>query len=108
MEVGTCRAARFTGMGRRNLFVRFQLPNTVTLTTPGGATMVADTFTIGNTTDLTFIGGNGNGLGNGNRRWAIQPLSGIFTFNVGARLNVGANQAPGLYTATFNVTVQYN
>jgi spore coat protein U-like protein len=108
MEVGTCRAAQFVGMGRRNLFVRFQIPTTVTLTAPGGATMVADTFTIGNSPDLLFIGGNGIGLGNGNRRWAIQPLSGIFSFNVGARLNVGASQAPGLYTGTFSVTVQYN
>jgi hypothetical protein len=26
---------------------------------------------------------------------------------VGGRLNVGANQAPGVYTGSFNVTVNY-
>jgi spore coat protein U-like protein len=108
MQVGTCRTAQFTGMGRRNMTVRFALPNTVTLTSPGGATMIADTLTIGSAPDVTYLGGNGNGNGNGNRRYRINPPSGIFTFRVGARLNVGANQAPGIYTGTFNVTVQYN
>lgn len=108
MEVGTCRFAQFTGMGRRNMTVRFTLPTTITLTTTGGASMIADTVTVGTTPDLTFLGGNGNGNGNGNRRWAINPASGIFTFRIGARLNVGASQAPGIYTGTFDVTVQYN
>jgi hypothetical protein len=108
MQVGTCRVAQFTGMGRRNMTVRFALPSTVTLTGPGGATMIADTLTIGTAPDITYIGGNGNGNGNGNRRYRINPPSGIFSFRVGARLNVGANQAPGIYTGTFNVTVQYN
>lgn len=108
MQVGTCNTAEFAGMGRRNLRVRFQLPGTVTLTGPGGATMIADTLTVGTAPDLTYIGGNGNGLGNGNRRYRIDSPTGIFTFRVGARLNVGANQAPGIYTGTFNVTVQYN
>ncbi len=30
------------------------------------------------------------------------------SFNVGARLNVGANQPVGVYAGTFNVTVSYN
>jgi Domain of unknown function (DUF4402) len=108
LQVGTCKFAQFTGMGRRNNRVRFQLPTTITLTAPGGATMTADTLTLGTSPDLTFAGGNGNGLGNGNRRWTINQASGIFSFRIGARLNVGANQAPGLYVGTFNVTVQYN
>jgi spore coat protein U-like protein len=108
MQVGSCRTAQFTGMGRRNMTVRFTLPSTVTLTSPGGATMIADTLTVGSAPDVTYIGGNGNGNGAGNRRYRINPPSGIFTFRVGARLNVGANQAPGIYTGTFNVTVQYN
>ncbi len=108
MQVGTCSTAQFAGVGRRNLTVRFQLPGTVTLSGPGGATMIADTLTVGPAPDLTFIGGNGNGLGNGNRRYRINSPTGIFTFQVGARLNVGANQAPGIYSGTFNVTVQYN
>ncbi len=33
---------------------------------------------------------------------------GTHTIHVGARLNVGANQAPGSYAGTFDVTVAYN
>ncbi|HQA18623.1 MAG TPA: DUF4402 domain-containing protein [Novosphingobium sp.] len=107
LSVGGCHFAEFAGMGVRNMRVRFQIPTTVTLTGPGGATMVADTFTLGIAPDLIFIGGNGNGLGNGNKRYQIVSSTGIFTFRIGARLNVGANQAPGIYTGTFPVTVQY-
>lgn len=32
---------------------------------------------------------------------------GVITFNIGGRLNVGANQAPGLYTGTFTLTMDY-
>lgn len=105
---GNCQFAEFAGMGARRMNVRFQLPTTVTLTGPAGATMLMDTVTLGTVPGLTFIGGNGNGLGNGNRRYSIDSATGIFTFRVAGRLNVGANQRAGVYTGTFNVTVQYN
>jgi spore coat protein U-like protein len=107
LETGGCQFAQFAGMGTRRMTLRMQIPTTVTLTGPGGATMVADTFTLGLSPDLTYIGGNGHGLGNGNRRYTINPNSGIFTFRIGGRLNVGANQASGVYTGSFSVTVQY-
>ena len=34
--------------------------------------------------------------------------TGSATFNVGAALQIGANQPAGLYTGSFNVTVSYN
>lgn len=46
-----------------------------------------------------------------NRSGATQlylDAAGNNSFNVGARLNVGANQPVGVYTGTFNVTVNYN
>lgn len=104
---GGCQFAEFGGMGVRRFTLRIQIPTTVTLTGPGGATMLADTFTLGTSPDLVFIGGNGNGLGAGNRRYQISSPTGIFTFRLGGRLNVGANQTPGVYNGTFNVTVQY-
>ena len=107
LEVGSCAFAEFAGMGTRRMTLRMQIPSTVTLTGPGGATMLADNFTLGLAPDLTFIGGNGHGLGNGNRRYQINSPTGIFTFRLGARLNVGANQASGVYTGTFAVTAQY-
>ena len=45
------------------------------------------------------------------RSGPVQPLmdaAGNSSFNVGARLGVGANQPVGIYTGTFNVTVSYN
>jgi hypothetical protein len=32
---------------------------------------------------------------------------GVLTFNIGGRLNVGANQAAGLYTGSFTLTMDY-
>lgn len=38
----------------------------------------------------------------------LDATTGEETFNVGATLNVGADQAPGQYTGTFTVTAAYN
>jgi spore coat protein U-like protein len=107
LRVGQCQFAEFAGFGVRRFTVRIAIPTTLTLTGPSGATMVVNNFTLGTAPGLVFIGGNGNGLGNGNRRYQITSNTGIFTMRVGGRLNVGANQAPGVYTATFPVTVNY-
>lgn len=107
LQIGSCQAANFAGMGARRMTVRFQVTSTVNLTGPGQP-MVLDTMVVDTSPDLTFIGGNGNGLGNGNRRYRIDSPSGIFTIQVGGTLRVNANQAPGIYTGTFNLTVQYN
>jgi hypothetical protein len=108
LHVGGCGFAEFGGQGVRRMRVRIQLPATITLTGPGGVTMTADTLTLGVAPDLSPIGGPGNGNGNGGGpRFEIASNSGIFTFRVGARLMVGANQAPGVYNGSFNVTVIY-
>ena len=95
------QAASFAGKGAFAQLVAISITNsTVTLTRAGGgATMTMDTFIIGSTptaqlttTPLTFTIGN---------------ATGIFQFPVGATLRVGANQAPGVYTGTFTVTLQY-
>lgn len=107
VSAGGCGFAEFGGQGVRRMTLRIQIPTTITLTGPAGATMVVNTMTLGTSPDLTYIGGNGNGLGNGNRRYQINSNTGIFTIRVGGRLNVGANQRPGTYSGTFAVTVQY-
>lgn len=104
---GACQYAEFAGMGTRRMTTRIQVPASITLTGPAGATMLVDTITLGTAPELQFIGGNGNGLGSGNRRYQIASNTGIFTFRVAGRLNVGANQRPGVYTGTFDVAVQY-
>lgn len=104
---GACQFAQFAGMGTKKMTVRIQVPASITLNGPAGATMLVDTITLGTAPELQFIGGNGNGVGNGNRRYEIVSNSGIFTFRVAGRLNVNANQRPGVYTGTFSVQVQY-
>jgi spore coat protein U-like protein len=108
VRVGTCQPAEFSGMGIRRMRLRIQIPTTITLTRVGGTqTMTVDNVTLDSTPDLVFVGGNGNGLGNGNRRYEIVPNNGIFDFRIGGRLNVGPNQLGGTYNGTFVVTVQY-
>ena len=40
-------------------------------------------------------------------RYTIVTASGIYLLNVGGRLNVNANQAPGVYNGSITVSVQY-
>jgi hypothetical protein len=108
VRTGVCQPAEFSGMGTRRMTVRIQIPTTITLTRVGGTqTMTVNNLVLDTTPDLNFLGGNGNGLGGGNRRYEIVPNNGIFDFRVGGRLNVGANQLGGVYNGTFVVTVQY-
>ena len=116
IRMGQCRSAQFSGMGVRNLQVRINGPTSILLTGPGQS-MVLDTFRLDTSPDLTAISGGGNGNGNAfgwsnapgqqNRRFRIVSPTGIFTFGVGGTLRVNANQAAGVYTGTFDVTVQY-
>lgn len=105
---GTCQAAVFDGMGNRRAVVRLNVSTSITLTGSNGGTMVLDNFTLDTAPDLILRGGNGNGLGNGNRRYDIGPSSGIFTFRVGGTLRVNTNQTPGAYTGTFTVQANFN
>lgn len=65
------------------------LPTTVAISN-GTNTMSVGTFGRSGQT-LLFLDAAGNG-----------------SFNVGAALQIGANQPAGIYTGTFNVTVNYN
>lgn len=83
--------------GEIGLTFHVSLPTGATLT-HGSDTMTLSAFTISTDVDtdplnrlLEDVGGEGS---NG--------------FGIGATLNVGANQAPGLYAGPFVVTVQYN
>jgi hypothetical protein len=61
--------------------------------------MIVDTFTVSSTpvTNLTTVP----------TLYRISSSTGIFQFGLGARLRVGANQAPGNYTGTFRLTLIY-
>jgi hypothetical protein len=91
--------AKFAGQGTILQRVRINItPNTITLTGPG-APMTVTNVTIGTDGTLLQLGASPNYL--------ILSPTGIFWFNVGGRLNVGANQAAGYYSGTFTATLVY-
>lgn len=113
VHAGGCSPAEFVGMGTRNMGARVSLSGVTNLTGPG-QTMVLDSVWLAPNSSITFTGNphaNGQGIGltqgNGNQRYSISSSSGIFTLRVGGRLNVNANQAPGVYTGSISITVQY-
>ena len=86
---GTVSAATFAVTGSASETYTITLPASATITS-GANNMTVDTFTH-NAGGSPALDGTGND-----------------SFNVGATLNVGANQAAGSYTGTFSVTVDYN
>ena len=88
---GTPHAARFAGATRSSAVVIIRIPNgAITLTRVGGTqTITLDSFTL-----------------DGQSKRAMAQ-AGVFEFNVGATLRPVANQMEGVYTGTFDVTIQY-
>ena len=91
--------ARFAGMGLYNQQVRIRLgSNTIQLSGPG-APMTVSNFEIGSTP--TAI------LSTSPQTFRLGSSTGIYNFPIGGRLQVNANQAPGHYTGTFLVRLDY-
>jgi hypothetical protein len=90
--IGTdCHRAQFVATGAASQFVAVAIDAApITLSrTGGGATMTMDR--------LSMSGGPNKRLDG----------TGQLIFYAGGRLQVGADQAPGFYEATFNVSVEY-
>jgi hypothetical protein len=88
---GTSSPATFVGVGTKNAVYQIRLPtNPITITRLGGT----ETMTVSN---WTLDGAT-------NRH--VDAFE-AFEFNIGARLAVAANQVPGTYVGTFDVTVHY-
>jgi hypothetical protein len=86
--VGTVTAARFKVTGMSGSTYAITLPADDAIILKSGVNEMKLTGFINNATKILTDGSD--------------------TFNVGATLNVGANQAVGSYTATFPVIVNYN
>lgn len=87
---GTPGMATFYAAGSVNRIFLVLIPNApITLTNGSGGTMTVSNWTS-NGGVVRFLDSNG-----------------ISVITIGARLNVGASQAPGTYTGTFNLTVNY-
>jgi hypothetical protein len=92
--------ARFAGDGAPNQQVRIRMvTNSISITGPG-APMSVNQFTIGSTPTNTVLSGTWS-------NFTLGGTAGIFNFPLGARLQVNANQAPGLYSGTFTIELQY-
>lgn len=91
--------ARFAGLGSYNRQVNISLgANRIWITGPGQRMRVRD-FEIGSTP--TAI------LSTAPTRFRITSPLGNYNFPVGATLEVNANQAPGDYSGTFTITLNY-
>lgn len=88
---GTPHAAQFRGVASGNSVVNIRIPNrAVALTRVGGTeTISLDNFTL-----------------DGKSKRAMAQ-AGVFTFKVGGTLRPTAGQVDGLYTGTFDITIQY-
>ena len=88
---GTPRAALFRGVAQGNSVVIIRIPNGgINLTRVGGTeTILLNAFTL-----------------DGQSKRAMAQ-AGVFDFRVGATLRPTAGQVDGLYTGTFDVTIQY-
>ncbi len=88
---GTPHAALFRGVAQGNSVVIIRIPNGgITLTRVGGTeTILLNAFTL-----------------DGQSKRAMAE-AGVFDFKIGATLRPTAGQAEGIYTGTFDVTIQY-
>ena len=88
---GTPRAATFRGVAQGSAVVIIRIPNGgINLVRAGGTeTILLNAFTLDGQSKRTMA------------------KAGVFDFKVGATLRPTAGQADGLYTGTFDVTIQY-
>jgi hypothetical protein len=102
---GTFHPAEFAGYGDRNqrVTIAVDIIPPIQITRSGGTEqMLVNAFTITPGPGLQNNGPVG--------RYKIQPgagSTGLFTFKIGATLNVAANQMPGNYDGTFSVILNY-
>lgn len=91
--------ASFAGRGTFNQRVDISLGSNSIFITGPGTRMRVRTFVVGSTPTAV--------LTTTPLRFRIAAANGIFRFPVGATLEVGANQAPGTYSGTWSITLNY-
>lgn len=105
VRTGACRAAIFSGYAGLLSTIRVdRMPgNQIVLTGPGGATMLVDNLTYATDATLAWQSGSGPTYVE-----YMVLLDQMYLIRVGGRLNVGANQPPGVYTGTITAHLNYN
>ncbi len=98
---GTQQPALFWGYGtfRQTVLINSD-SNTYVLTRDGGSeTMIMDQVLIGSRPPII--------ISTNPRRFRIINPDGYFSFTIAGRLQVAANQAPGVYTGEFTIQLEY-
>ena len=103
IHTAECQPATFGGFGAAGQRVRVRRPigRRIVLTGPGDDMTVTD-ITIDGDPDLTLVRSNPNW-----ERFLIGSSDGAFVFRVGGTLTVNPDQAPGVYTGTFDIRLDY-
>lgn len=98
---GTQQPARFWGYGTFNQTVLINSDsNSYILTRDGGTeTMLLDQLLIGSQPPIV--------INQNPRRFRIANPDGYFSFTIAGRLQVGADQAPGVYQGEFTIQLEY-
>lgn len=96
---GGHKAASFAGQGTFNQRVDISLGSNSIFITGPGAPMRVRTFVIGSTPTAV--------ISTAPTRFRIAAANGIFSFPIGATMEVGANQARGTYTGNWTITLNY-
>lgn len=98
---GTQQPARFFGFGTFNQRVLINADaNSYILTRDGGTeTMTMDQLLIGSRPPII--------INTSPRRFRIANPDGFFSFTIAGRLQVGANQEPGVYSGEFTIQLEY-
>ena len=95
---GPFSRARFVAAGTPFRVVTLSINPSPTITISNGTS----TMTI----NQLRVSANGGGPQPFGPNHALNAI-GVINFDIGARLNVGANQAPGRYTGSFTLTMDY-
>lgn len=96
---GGHKPASFAGRGTNNQRVDVSLGASSILIVGPGLPMRVHTFVLGSTPTAV--------LTTTPQRFRINSPTGVFAFPVGATLDVAANQAPGKYTGSWTITLNY-
>ncbi|MEM7702762.1 MAG: DUF4402 domain-containing protein [Pseudomonadota bacterium] len=98
-----CQSAAFEGTGGSSFQIRIRVParRRIELTGPG-QNLRLRRITVGEGNGLSFIRRVGR-----NYDFEITDPVGNFEFFVGGRLLIRNNQAPGVYTGTFDLEIDY-
>lgn len=101
---GVCQSAAFDGraIAGQNITITVPTGRRFEIAGPDPRPLRVRRVMVGDATGLTFQGRSGNRY-----RYQITSVDGLFDFHIGARLLIRNNQAPGVYSGTFTINLDY-